>query len=256
MESSSPQSNFLHDESAVSEIVGFLIVLTVVTLAIGIITVGVNPLLEKTRNDVYMQNMEDSFRVLQQRMLDVALDDAPTKTSGIALHKGIIVFDPDAVNITVNVTNANSTRYIKNASLGRLSYESVDRGIVLEGGALMARYGQASVVKESPPIYKVYSDDTLVIMLVDLEGLRSSISGSGNLDVIARYNASSSTYVSGLRENVSLSLKSPNAAVWEKELAEQGFTVMRTGDTVNATYTDTFVRVKHCVIDISLEGTG
>jgi hypothetical protein len=92
---------FLESESAVTEVVGFIMVFSIIMLSIGVIYAVGYPSIQSSKENTQFQNMEQSFMVLQSNIKTVAFDQAPVKTMRTSLGGG---------SLTVNSFRAISRR--------------------------------------------------------------------------------------------------------------------------------------------------
>jgi hypothetical protein len=134
------------NERAVSEAIGFIIILGIVMSGIGLVTLYGYPVLVKEQSNTDVRNMERAMIVIQNDMKSLCFKNVPYKETTLQVSGGTLeVINATSYGGFINVTNG-TTLFQNNYSVGALVYRS-DRGtevITLENGAVIRRQEDAA----------------------------------------------------------------------------------------------------------------
>jgi hypothetical protein len=221
---------FLKSESAVSEVIGFIMIFSIVMLAISAIYAVGYPTIQSSKENAQFQNMEQSFMVLQSNINTVAFGQAPVRTLKTSLGGGSLTVYPDAGWIDVSTT----TGCICNVTIGAIEYEKNGRSIAYEGGGVWEKYPAGSAIKVSEPKIFVHADNgnrTVSVSIINISGEMSSVGGGGAASVTVR--SIPSTYSLNitslsLGDNVTITVTSYYADAWGRYFNDMGFSVSGT----------------------------
>ena len=214
--------NFLKSESAVSEVIGFIFVFSIVMLAISVIYAVGYPAIQSSKENTQFQNMEQSFMVLQSNINMVAFGHAPGRTLETSLGGGSITVNSSKGHIIVKQQSAAETLY--DGPLGAIEYEKEGRRIAYEGGGVWKRYPAGAAIKISEP--RIFVQDTsdgnrtvfVSIINISSENGISSVGGEGTASVTVR--SKPSTYPLNITysgtDNVEIIVKSDYADAWKR----------------------------------------
>jgi len=129
------------NEKAVSEAVGFVLILGIVISGISLVTLYGYPVLLKEQSNTDVKNMERAMIVIQNDMKSLCYKNVPYKETSLQVSGGTLeVINSTSYESSINVTNGTPSLQ-KNYTVGALIYRS-DRGtevITLENGAVMTR---------------------------------------------------------------------------------------------------------------------
>ncbi len=185
----------IRSENAVSEVVGYVLILGIVITSIGLMYTYGLPMLESSQSKIRYQSVEQGFAVLQSNLDKTAYDQAPVKTTRINVGEGTLsTSSGDHLKLAVNVTNV--TKFQIELDLGMIEYEYEDDSVAYMNGGVFEKQTDYAFIKFPPTIF-VYEDlrnnETIaMISLIKMESNTSS--GSGVVTLISKYN-SSDTYV-------------------------------------------------------------
>jgi len=173
----------LLDENGVSEVVGFILVFSIITLAIAIIYVVGYPAIEDSKDRTQLKNMEKNFIVLQSNIEMVAFGESPVKMMRMELGGGTITVNGSDGAITVRTTNGGE---IFNDLVGTVTYGMKGRReIIYENGGIWSRYPSGGSVGVSDPRINLRKDLNntryLVISIVKINSSTSSTGGKGTV---------------------------------------------------------------------------
>ncbi|MDO9516670.1 MAG: hypothetical protein Q7J10_01345 [Methanosarcinaceae archaeon] len=194
-------------ESAVSPVIGIIIILGLTILSISSMLIYSVPTLDGLEDMAKAQKVEQAFTVFDSRTSKVALGESPIQTTYVSLMGGTINVngDQDAYNeskiviVTVDISNPIYASFDQyrwrgwepyvgvgnfdefNCSLGSIEYSLDDRIIAYEGGGVWSKYPTGSTIMISPPEFH-YNGETLTLPLMKING-RSGVSGTGDVGV-------------------------------------------------------------------------
>ena len=237
----------INADNAVSDIVGFMLIMSIMILSLAMITLYAHPILDKSKDDIYFSNMEQAFTLLHSDTSDITSGRSTIKTRDLNIANAHMSFDPDSTNISISFPTGAPILY----SAGRIEYDIKDRKVCLENGALLSSYGTGSIVINKPFIYT--DRQTTVINLVQLDGPAFSIGGEGIVRIIQQKNFTESLVYPD-PQNLTITINSQYANGWTTYLEKQGFTIISTtSDTVTAIINGTRPRIYGTGIKISSE---
>ncbi|WP_292521805.1 hypothetical protein [Methanoculleus sp.] len=132
------------NDKAVSEAIGFILILGIVISGIGLVTLYGYPVLVKEQSNTDVKNMERAMIVIQNDMKSLCFKNVPYKETTLQVSGGTLAVvnasDSEAY-FTIETSTPDGTYDSGPLSIGGLRYRS-DRGtevITLENGAVMTR---------------------------------------------------------------------------------------------------------------------
>lgn len=158
------------NEKAVSEAIGFILILGLVLTGIGLVTLYGYPVLVKEQSNADVRNMERAMIVIQNDMKSLCFKNVPYKETTLQVSGGTLeVIDSDNSNSAFTITHDGLDIPF---SPGTLVYRS-DRGtevITLENGAVMTRQADAtgSAMLAEPRWFYDGPTKTFVVYLMNI----------------------------------------------------------------------------------------
>ncbi|WP_317295602.1 DUF7289 family protein [Methanoculleus nereidis] len=158
------------NERAVSEAIGFILILGIVISGIGLVTLYGYPVLLKEQSNTDVKNMERAMIVIQNDMKSLCFKNVPYKETSLQVSGGTLeVVNSTSYGSSINISNSTD---FWDYSLGALIYRS-DRGnevISLENGAVMTRQeGSAgSAMLAEPRWFYDDSTGTFVVYIMNI----------------------------------------------------------------------------------------
>ena len=258
-------------ESAVSSVIGIILILGLTILSISTLLIYSVPTLDGLEDMAKAQKVEQAFTVFDSRTSKVALGESPIQTTYVSLMGGTINVngDQDTYNesqiviVTVDIGDLNYSNFMNdryrwrswdnyiggsgfdelNCSLGTIEYSLDDRIIAYEGGGVWSKYPTGGTILISPPEFH-YNGETLTLPLMKING-RSSVSGTSDVGVsisssnmplvLFPNNTMSSTRVNPLEaDKVIIYIKSEFYDAWANYANAQTYT-SATVDAANKT---------------------
>lgn len=209
------------DDRAATEVMGYVLVIALVTILIGIVmTTGISGL-ESSQQGEQINNMERGFDVLSHNIESLTGHDAPSRATELRLVDGSIHYsEPTIINITVDGELLGNQSVVSEP----IVYDSGhDSQIVYEAGTVI-RSGSGGSVMVSEPDFVF--DDTHVV----LNGIRTRPQGGsataveeqGTVLVRAEYLGTDvySTEVES-SEEVMITIESERIDAWEAYFDEK-----------------------------------
>jgi hypothetical protein len=179
---------FTRSEDAVSEMVDFSIILSIMLLATGIIVVAGAPLLENTQKMQHTENIRQGFEVLALNMNKVVQGNAPSQSVEMKMYGGSLsVAGDNYISIDLRVWNSSANDFEIQPAVGsrikNIENSFQDTTISYENTGVWAKYNNRQAVMVSEPRF-TYANNVLVIPVARIDGL-TSLSGSGLVRVTA-----------------------------------------------------------------------
>ncbi|GEM_PF-1505584 len=126
---------------AVSEVLGYILVLAVVVTTITVIYAAGMPAIRSQQDVASFRSMENTFYVLQNIVRLVAYNITPEKAVTIRAEGGSIVVVPDWGRITVYISS-NPSKPIVNETYGAIVYVGTNgKGLILDNAVILQAYG-------------------------------------------------------------------------------------------------------------------
>ncbi|TFH47168.1 MAG: hypothetical protein E4G94_00775 [ANME-2 cluster archaeon] len=175
-------------ENAQSEVIGYSLLLGVLVTAVGIIIVLAAPIIQESKNDAYLKNVEQGFTVLDSKISMVGLGNSPSQLVQIYTQAGDIVIDDDTYSrISVIFYNGSDRYEVYNSSMGTVEYTLGQDKIAYEGGGTFRKYpGDDNVIMITPPEFH-YNGETLTLPIIRINS-NQSIGGSGVVNLYFQSN--------------------------------------------------------------------
>lgn len=222
------------DDRGVSEVIGFVLVFSLITMTIAIVfTAGFGGLQDAQRIE-QINNVERAFDVLDTNVQEVQRQGAPSRATEVRLSGGRLGFgEPTSVTIDVGGT-------VSTIETRPLVYGNGDTEIAYELGAIVRTSDGGSVMLTDPGY--VLNDDRSSVPLLVTTKPSDQTSISGHRTVLVR-GSHQHTEILHARTTTDLTLtvESPRADAWERYFEraadQQGGSVARTGNTVEYTVT-------------------
>ncbi len=168
-----------HSQDAVSEVVGYTLLLGIIVVAIGIISMTALPVIQDAKEKAYLKNMEQGFTVLDSKASLVSIGKQPTQIVQMYTQAGsITVNDSSLSRIKVSFTNDTTTYVVYDESMGTIQYQLGDNKIAYEGGGVFRKYpGEGDPVIITPPEFH-YNGETLTLPIIRINS-NQSVGGTG-----------------------------------------------------------------------------
>ena len=199
--------------SGVSEVVGYLLILSITLSVITTIYATGMPALEHARGAAAFQSMKTVFIIMQHDIKKVAFSQSPSLAFKLNLAEGSVSAIAHAGNITVHM---NGTSYT--CESGSIEYSLGTRKIIYENGAVIERSSEAGIIISEPPvILSNYSGKPhIFISVINVSGDFSA--GGGITEINFRYNDTEPKFMRN-RSDVSITINSSCEDAWVNYLS-------------------------------------
>ncbi|WP_251329951.1 DUF7289 family protein [Haloplanus pelagicus] len=252
-------------DRAVSDVVGFVLVFSLITASVGLVSVAGLGSLQDTRDAERINNGERAFEVLADNHGDIVHGGAPSRATEIKLAETTLTLagatDSEATLESGSVVGTTETRPI---TFGR-SGEGLDSGVVYEMGAVIRVDRGGAVMRREPPFY--FDEDRTVIQYVALESQTGEPQRrSGSTTVLVRGVRGTTAILAHEQPtgNVTLTIDTEprRAAAWKRYLDAEldGMTPAAsacdplTGNgMVNCTFRTDDLRISRTTIRVSID---
>jgi type II secretory pathway pseudopilin PulG len=164
----------LSDKNAVSEIVGYIILVSIVVTVIGIIYVVLMPDIFNSQDQAQFQNIEQSFTVLDTHTSKAQYSNYLSQMTEMDLKGGKLTVNSSQSNITIKFYDGTT---IYSGSLGTIDYDLDGREIGYEGGGIWEKYSDGGSIMISAPDFN-YNGVTLTLPLMQIQG-NGTVAGTG-----------------------------------------------------------------------------
>ena len=197
----------------VSEVVGYLLVFSIVVTIVSVIYASGMPMVERTKENSVLQSMETVFIALQSNIKKVALAQSPVRTMKLNPIKGSISANKNAgtINITVNGTKSRTIQF------GNIEYTLGARKMIYENGAVIESTPGGSIIVSDPPIFFTNSSGKAHVFISVINASGTFSAGGGIAEMSMRQdNPDNDTRViyNGAADYVNISINSSYAYAW------------------------------------------
>ena len=235
-------------DRGVTEVLGFILLFSVVLLSIVTISIFGTNALHDGRDTVVVDNVQSGFMGLANTADDIYQENAPHRSVSFQMGRGQMqVGDPVTFNVTVDGTLvANTTSRPIVFSLG-------DSRLVYEGTAVFrGEQGGTAVIR--PPDFRL-DDQRVIIPAVELAPIHNrSIGGRTTVDMIR--GASSVNWTEGNNIDVELEIDTATenrAEAWKRTLEDmRSWSCPVSGTTTTCTYTTTGLDTRILVHNVTI----
>jgi len=204
-----------------TEVLGHVLVFSLIVASIGIIVVTGLAGLEDTRDSERFQNADRAFDVLGENMASVYERDVPSRATEIDVGDGQILYaDPVEINISVNTTeddNFSSNSFESQPIEFRVNS---DRSILFEAGAVIRDQRRGGYMVREPPF--LLSDEKIHIPIIQTTA-RAERSAGGST-VLIRADSRDKTVLerpNDKYDKLRINITSPRAQQWFDYLVNQ-----------------------------------
>ena len=209
-----------NSETGLTEVLDFTITLGVMLLAVTIIGVAGYPMLEHMQEMKHLENIEQSFSVLNPNMNKVVYGKAPSQSIELKMYGGKVAVTGDSyIIISMQACNGSSSSVETvsvESSLRIIENEFEDTTIAYENTGSWVKYPRGNAVAISKPAF-IHKQNTLLIPVVPITGSKG-ISGSGLVRVIAESGQISVERIENVSQ-VNITMQSDYYTGWQNFLS-------------------------------------
>lgn len=226
-------ASFFDSDNAVSESVGYLLVLSIMMLSMGAIYAIGYPALQSSIDNGHMQNMENGFIIIAKNLDRITTEDAPAQSTELKLNGGSLESSMvGRFNTTFKYVDGSCTdlQWEMLSLRYRYSYETVG----YEYGAVLGKVDDGSYMIEKPRIVK---GDPFIIPINVLWGSDTAVAGSGIVKVTA-YGGSPSIYTYNNVTYVNMSVTSDFYLGWAQYFESSLGMITKVDPATHTTYAE------------------
>ena len=224
---------FGSDGRAVSDVVGYVLIFSLIALSVGVVTTVGFATLEDRQDAERINNVERAFDILADNVEDVYRDGAPSRATEMRLSGGTLRYG-EPVNVTIEDADAPDTNV--STRVDPIVYEQGDTEIVYMNGAILRTDGGSAVMLREPPFRT--TSEQVVVPLISTRGEHrgAGISTDGTLRITtraARPTAIPSPGVSSA-DTVKITVDSPRSDAWGRYFERQAaLETTKNGEVLN-----------------------
>lgn len=204
-------------EKAVSEVIGFVIILSIIFISIGIVYTNAIPGLENTEETEHLNNAERAMITLQSNVEEMLERGVPKRGTEMRLRAGELEMpEDDRALMVLNTTDVGGLNTNITRSSVPITYSLGDRSVLYENGAVIRNpSGNGSTMVRNPGW--VMNDDRAMVTMVDtrLRGIGQRVGDGTAIVRMARGSTDTvRTELSG-SDTVNITVVSENSQAWE-----------------------------------------
>ncbi len=206
------------DDSAVSEVVGYIITVGIVMIAISLVYLNAIPAITSTESIEHNKNVERVFGVLHSNIEEISQNNVPSKGTEFKLKNGQLnpSYKPTLINITVE--DSGGVIYTTEIKTAIISYKTPEARTSYEMGSLIKHdVGTDSTAMLESPSWRIEENKPLIMNLIDIDG-ESEIRGGHQIVLIKldQNEGVSNSQVFRDVQTMTLEINSTNIDTWER----------------------------------------
>lgn len=226
------------NETAVSEVVGYVIILGLVFAVFGLIFFNATALFSDTEKAERLENAERGFTVLQSNVEDVVFAESSRRTTQVRLSGGSVSLGDERTRTILKVGGDE----VRNKTFSPVIYTLRDESVTYENGAVFRR-SPSGTAMASEPGWVIRGD------MVSIPGVRTfgggSVGGSGTATL--RTESVGDAFVERVpadtANTVNVTVVSENSFAWNRYMEDLNESDT-TGTVENVTHTPDENRVR------------
>lgn len=225
------QSSLLASDDAVSESIGYILIIGIIIVSLGIIYAIGYPMLTGAVDDGHFENMENGFDIMSDNMERVSTYHAPGQSVELKLKGGTLRSESSG-RFNVTLTFVNDTTIEQSWVKMSLVYIINGKTIGYECGGVMENDGHDMYVLKEPGIV---NGDPYIIPIDKLWSQPSSVSGDGLAKVTINGNNPTVNQYSQIKE-INITVESEFYESWARYFEQSlGMTATYDSDAKVAT---------------------
>lgn len=239
------------DDRAVSEVVGYLLILMITIISIGVIYLVGGPLTDSLQDRVFFESMETNFIALHEDLARTSTELTPVMSTGLRLGGGTIRVgsDTEVVNVTIKIERDLHSYSQSNNYSQFIRYERKDRSIAyILGGVWIKDLNGGTITLVEPDIH--IDGDQGHISLVNLNPQGDSSVDGGRVSVISDPGQVTKNFFEGINSsdltNISIRVEGEYAPAMGHFLESENFT------HDGAYYNASVVNLSYCVRNVNV----
>jgi hypothetical protein len=207
------------DERGLSDVLGYVLVFSLVVTSVLLVTAGGLAAIEDARKTGQVQNAERAFDIVADNFAALYERSAPSRSTEIALGESELFYDSN-----VSVTVRGDGKELVSRELRPVEMSVVgDRSLVYEGGAVFRHTGEGVTVVRPPPF--LLSENRVHLPVIQTTA--PTIESAGSTTVLLRgVSTGQSSPVAGGQsslgyDEMTIEIASPRFEAWERYFSEE-----------------------------------
>jgi hypothetical protein len=209
----------IRNNRAVSEIIGFVLVFSLILGTITIVYVGGLSGLDDARNAERVNNAERAFDVMANNFQQMGRGDAPNRATEIKLADAQL---STSINRDISVDGSELSSPAS-ANPVAIRYDAPgDTRLVYEYGAVIRVDDGKAIMRREPDF--IFIDDTIVVRFISLRGANQGVGGSSSTALVRAEQKQTEVLVNrGSTTDLEMSIQThpDRTDVWTAYLTEQ-----------------------------------
>jgi len=209
------------DDRAVSEILGYSLVFSLVITSVAIISVGGLAGYQSAENFERQSNSQKAFGVMHNNLEDIYYQGAPSRGTEIDLGETSLALD-DPVLVNVTVEGATRQEFLIES---QPIVQDLGEGneLVYEAGAVFQTTRDGGRVRQAPPM--ILRGDTAHLIVPNIREASSRSVGGGTVLIRAQSQAQQLRYQNTTQDgatDITVNITSPRSDLWYEYLVDRG----------------------------------
>ena len=209
----------IRNHRAASEIIGFVLVFSLILGTITIVYIGGLSGLDEARNAERVNNAERAFDVMANNFQQMGRGDAPNRATEIKLADAQLTTSGNQ-QVSINSSGMSTAAA---ASPVTIRYDAPgDSRVVYENGAVIRVDDGAAIMRREPDF--LFSDGKAVVRFIELRGSNQGVAGTASTVLVRAERTQSQVLVNrGQSDDVTIEMQThpDRADVWEEYWIEQ-----------------------------------
>ena len=154
------------NEKAVSNVLGFSIILGIIILALSLVFSQVYFMVSDTKEKVKYESMAQGFRKIQNIVEYTAYSKNPLRSMRLLINEGSVGVNPGG-DISIAVVINNSTAYSYSGKMGIIEYAFKETKVAFENGGVWLITNKKAVMVSEPRIFiykKIVNNETVLFV--------------------------------------------------------------------------------------------
>ncbi len=212
---------------AVSETLGYVLLIAVVFTSIGFIGAIGLPVVEEQQESEYMSNTVRAFEVFGTNLDAIERDQAPSRETEIQYQGGQMFQTEDFImEITVSHDGEQDVHFLSGTPV---TYEKGDSSVHYEAGSVIRQDSGNSIMRSSPAFQFDEERVQLSVITTTVADEQQVLSGSGKMSIIADKSGSQTHEIirrddSADDVEITITVESPRYDAWDLYFESEGLT--------------------------------
>lgn len=212
------------EDRAVSEVLGYSLVFSLVIVSVAIISVGGLNGYQEAQDFERQSNAQKAFDVMHNNLEDIYYQSAPSRGTEIDLGEtSLSLANPVVINVTVENPSASNREEFIIESQPIVQNLGDGNELVYEAGAVFQTSRGGGIIRQTPPMTLRGTSSHLIVPSIKQASGRSV--GSGTVLIRGRSQGQDLLYQNTTRDpdvDLTINITSPRANLWYEYLTERG----------------------------------